>query len=768
LGTLGPKSDIANGQWPRSVSTGDLNGDGVPDLIGPILTPMIGKGDGTFEVGMTPPGTGAAFALGDVNLDGRLDLVRGERILSIALGRGDGTFEVPLDLPHQSPGLQSIALGDLNGDGIPDIVAVAPGVDYDAFPPPRREISIYLGLGNASFGPETIVGTAGAPTSIAIANLNGDAFGDLAVTNYAAEVISLHFGNGDGTFGSLHDRSVGANPWSIQTADFNRDGYPDAATANYGGGTVSVLLGQADGALGSRRDYTIGATPSYLVTGSMDGDDHPDIVAMRHAMFGGAAMTLLGEGDGTFRTTPEVPLDSSPIEGVLGDFNEDHAQDLMLAGWGSLNGLISFLPGSINGLLGPISGIDDQAVGATLGTIWAGDFNNDGHLDAGYVARIPSSPNYLVCVRLGHGDGQFGDRTEIAVTGVPISIVGGDLNRDGNIDLVAVGYRTALTLMGQGDGTFGTGKTFVTPPKPIVARLGDLNADGVLDLVTAGPYSNLVSIQFGTGDGGFGDAVSFGAGQAPVAVAIEDFDGDGRLDISVANADGNTVSLLRNAMAGGGPLAARAFLPGGGIIVLGAGRPTVCVEVEAESHGFTPADVDPSTLYLTSPGTGSIPSVSGHLRIEESHASEKGAAFSVCFTREDLTRLFGEIDTKTAVQATLGGALRDGRRFRANLRVMIVLARGALSAVVAPNPANPTSVLSFATTSSGSMRIDIMDVRGRVVRTIAETSQAAAGYHAYPLDVRTRSNGRMASGVYFVRITTQFDGNRTLRFVVLK
>src|SRR5206468_4236096 len=85
------------------------------------------------------------------------------------------------------------------------------------------------------------VGTS--PRSVAIGDLNGDGRPDLAVANSGSNNVSALLGNGDGTFlQTAFNYAVGPGPVSLAIGDLNGDGRPDLAVANGGSYTVSVLL----------------------------------------------------------------------------------------------------------------------------------------------------------------------------------------------------------------------------------------------------------------------------------------------------------------------------------------------------------------------------------------------------------------------------------------------------------------------------------------------------------------------------------------------
>src|SRR2546426_310034 len=132
----------------------------------------------------------------------------------------------------------SVAIGDLNGDGKPDL-AVA-NIN-------SATVSVLLGNGAGGVGAKPDFATAAGPISVAIGDLNGDGKPDLAVANASTTTVSVLLGNGAGGFGAKTDFPTGINPQSVAIGDLNGDGKPDLAAANGISSTVSVLLGNGAG-----------------------------------------------------------------------------------------------------------------------------------------------------------------------------------------------------------------------------------------------------------------------------------------------------------------------------------------------------------------------------------------------------------------------------------------------------------------------------------------------------------------------------------------
>ena len=179
----------------------------------------------------------------------------------------------------------------------------------------------------------------------------------------------------------------------------------------------------------------------------------------------------------------------------------------------------------------------EVSTGAASISIISGDFNRDGIIDL----VTSNTPNDSIV--LGIGDGTFQQRTTVANLG-DRNILTSDLNNDGILDLVAGGSSTSKVSLGNGDGSFKTPSTIISGTYIYSLTIGDLNGDGSVDLVTADSSNNRISLRLGNGDGSFMARTTVGTGNSPKSVAIGDLNRDGILDIVSAYSNDNTAGIM--------------------------------------------------------------------------------------------------------------------------------------------------------------------------------------------------------------------------------
>ena len=159
------------------------------------------------------------------------------------LGNGNGTFN-PRQTFARQRALVRVAVADVNGDGIPDLVVASLTRRERVAGQRQRHL------------PAAETFTAGSsPQSLAVADVNGDGIPDLVVDNYGSNNVSVFLGNGNGTFQTADDFRGRHAPYSIAVGDVNGDGRPDVV-AKVAAGKISVLLNNGDGTFQSQATYT--------------------------------------------------------------------------------------------------------------------------------------------------------------------------------------------------------------------------------------------------------------------------------------------------------------------------------------------------------------------------------------------------------------------------------------------------------------------------------------------------------------------------------
>lgn len=236
-GSFGLPQDYMMGTSPMGVATADFNGDGHVDVVtsnggSGDVTLRLGQGAGTLGAALSFPaaGTTVSSAIGDMNNDSHPDVVTGGSVL---LGDGAGGLGSRIDYPG---GTHAVALGDLNGDGRLDVIASNYIVSR-----------VLLGNGDGALQSPSPDFETKQVRSSALGDVNRDGKLDLVIASEFGAAAWVLLGNGDGTFGV--GVGYGGNGWASAAAigDVNLDDAPDLALASWGSNVVSVMVNAAGG-----------------------------------------------------------------------------------------------------------------------------------------------------------------------------------------------------------------------------------------------------------------------------------------------------------------------------------------------------------------------------------------------------------------------------------------------------------------------------------------------------------------------------------------
>ncbi len=421
-------TQVASLELPAQIRlvAGDFDHDGFPDLAGAVghepaeLLFLWGDGTGKFTPQPLIGPYGQYAAVGDFNGDGLPDVVVADRFnfVSLALGRTDRNF--PSALVLATPAVAgALSAGDVNGDGLPEIFV---GGIYDPNDGAIFPGSMYLNSGNSSF---QLVAQTDA-SSFAIADMTGKGLFDL-IGGSANGNLEIWPNNRSLDFSSVSPITVAGQPPSFVKADMDGDGFPDIVSSCQTVDCVApgkILYG--NGSYGFTSVTVPNMSPPFVV-GDFDGDGKLDIAT--------ANRTLLNMGGRTFRDVENSNLNLGFGTSVLvADFNGDGKDDVALYDQGDVRIVIYYSRGDGTFYQGAI--VDP---GSEPGAFFAGDFDGDGRIDL----AVGSQSSYQVCILFNQGNGQF-TRSFFAPGAFGAPIIAADLNRRGKMDLVIENYQLSF------------------------------------------------------------------------------------------------------------------------------------------------------------------------------------------------------------------------------------------------------------------------------------------------------------------------------------
>ncbi len=539
------------------------------------------------------------IATGDLDGNGQADLAVSnlDGTVTVYLNAGAGRFGRPIHLYDGAQTLRDIVIGDLTGDGKPDIAAAA---ILDA------AVVIFPGQGGGTFGEPVRIGTWLYARNLATGDFDGDGALDLAVAG-SAQGLRTYRRAPDGTFEPLSHipelgtgfdwskpvyslkavRSLGADrddlvvthAWLQEVCVFTSgaggklavrgcvpqvrnaisldaapitgpaaEGRIDLVTCHIDVGVIQVRKGAAGPARFEEtvhQEIAVPGGPRFASIIDIDGDGWNDLaVVLRYF----DRVLTYRNNRGKLEPSYEMPVGTSPREIAGADFNADGQSDLAV---------INRLSGDVSVLIGYPGKVGFEVldqfylVDGEVSALVVADANGDGRDDVFQLHRASSD----FSLRLAAPDGSLATPAFFTIGVSPVDLSLMDLNRDGHLDAIASSFGSTMTnggfvsiRLGDGMGGFGPEKR-IEPPATLPGGLfgqesADFDGDGILDLAT-GHFDCRLTMFRGLPDGSLVAVSTSSFAYESRAMESGDFDGDGDVDLAGASATG-TIIVLEN------------------------------------------------------------------------------------------------------------------------------------------------------------------------------------------------------------------------------
>jgi hypothetical protein len=520
-----------------TIAAADFNGDHNLDLVvtipsggphyqGQGFAVLLGNGNGTFQAPkmFAPPGDAFAVAAGKLpnGHPGVALSVSDSSDVYLYYGNGTGSFSGPhiTNLPVGS-GWGGIAIGDVNGDGIPDLVSDAGYIAFGTTSGTFKSPVYYPVLDEEN-------------SNLVLVDLRNNGLTDIVTDNYYG--VSVLLSEGKGRYEDGEWTAVTGGGGCGAPADYNGDGKPDLAVATSTG--VSILLGTGKIPAPFRTGTPITLTGAgCVVTGDLNNDGIPDLLVSVNGS-PNALVSYLGNGDGTFTLKSTTPTPSSGGYVVLADFNHDGKLDFATSG--NLMAL-----GNGDGTFQTPVPIVSNPPSTGFSNIAVGDINNDGWPDL--VLPDGNVQEGDGCLLLNNRHGGF---NQLPWTFGPLQIqaILADLNGDGYLDLVLQNTSGGTgVFLGNGTGSFtlqtnlGSFGGFAG-----IDMVADLNGDGIPDIALQ--FGDTLQIYLGQGSATYATPFNIGTSTAPGALIVENLHGQpdfsGLPDIVVPDFSGGVMVLI--------------------------------------------------------------------------------------------------------------------------------------------------------------------------------------------------------------------------------
>ncbi len=498
-----------------------------------------------FSTGMPP----VAAAVADLDSNGAPDLAvavnsddgsDGALVLLRALA--GGTFADPVTV-RSIARPSGIAITDLDLDSRPDVVVSDLA---------NNQALLFRNLGGATFADPVSLATGDAPTAVIITDLNGDNAADIAVANRADNNVSVFEAdpNSPGTYpASPLVRSVGPSPTSLAGADIDGNATVDLAVTNGTGGTITILFSRPSGGINLlvlSIGTDAGLVPHSIVVADVDGDGALDLLfTLTHEPSGdGEVGFFRNSGTGGFPTLRLFPVGRRPSALAVGDFRPDGRLDVAVANFETND--VSLLFGSPDPNAVFIEPPTTVSAGGSPAALVSARIDTGDQPDL----VVFNSASRDASVLIGSPAGNFTQPATVDLGEAASDLIATDTDGDGRLECVAAIGPSGVALLKR-SGTSGFGAPVITPIAGSPTRLAALSSG---EIVVAGSDDQQVRVLAPLPDGTFEERMPqppLPGVPAPGALIVADVNGDQLEDVVLGSLGAGGIQVLRRRLDGG-------------------------------------------------------------------------------------------------------------------------------------------------------------------------------------------------------------------------